>query len=206
MNANKISVVSVHGTDYYEDTNEGKSTKIIVYSKDSCEVLPKFASTIDDTNTICLKEKQKSLKEDRNEVSSKDAIEIIDDLISIISSHYTSDEKEGDIQRRVEIATLENEGRKKRTRSATVTDTQDIFDEKETKPYKSKGILTVKDAGEFAILSFGIIAASVLFAIPWTTIPRIDSIIYQSYWWEKIIPSAGYEVSLNLLGMFLQEI
>ena len=134
MNADKISVVSVHGTDYYEETNEVKSRKIIEYSKDSCQVLPKITSPIDDTNTICLKEIQKSLKEDRNEVSSKDPIEIVDDLISIISSHHTSDVKEGDIQRRVEIATLENEGRKKRTRSATFTDTQDTFDEKETKP------------------------------------------------------------------------
>ena len=37
---------------------------------------------------------------------------------------------------------------------------------------------------------FGIIAVSVIFAVPWTTIPRTDSIIYQSHWMEEILPSA----------------
>ena len=29
---------------------------------------------------------------------------------------------------------------------------------------------------------FGIIAVSIIFAVPWTSIPRTDSIIYQSHW------------------------
>ena len=37
---------------------------------------------------------------------------------------------------------------------------------------------------------FGIIASSVIFAMPWTTIPRTDSIIYQSYWMEILLPVA----------------
>ena len=37
---------------------------------------------------------------------------------------------------------------------------------------------------------FGIITFSVIFAMPWTTIPRTDSIAYQSYWMETLLPVA----------------
>ena len=37
---------------------------------------------------------------------------------------------------------------------------------------------------------FGIVGTSVFFAIPWTTIPRTDSIIYQSHWMEVLLPYA----------------
>ena len=37
---------------------------------------------------------------------------------------------------------------------------------------------------------FGIITFSVIFAMPWTIIPRTDSIIYQSYWMEILLPLA----------------
>ena len=36
---------------------------------------------------------------------------------------------------------------------------------------------------------FGILGISALFVIPWTTIPRTDSIIYQSHWMELLLPS-----------------
>jgi len=36
---------------------------------------------------------------------------------------------------------------------------------------------------------FGIVGISVLFVIPWTIIPRTDSIIYQSHWMELLLPS-----------------
>ena len=35
---------------------------------------------------------------------------------------------------------------------------------------------------------FGIISFSVLFAIPWTIIPRTNSIVYQKYWIEILLP------------------
>ena len=40
------------------------------------------------------------------------------------------------------------------------------------------------------ILIFGVIGISVLFNIPWTTIPRTNSIIYQSHWMEMLFPAA----------------
>ena len=40
-------------------------------------------------------------------------------------------------------------------------------------------------------LLFGIIGLGLLFAIPWTTIPRTNSIIYQSYWMEALLPAAS---------------
>ena len=41
---------------------------------------------------------------------------------------------------------------------------------------------------------FGIVGISVLFAIPWTTIPRTDSIIYQSHWMEVLLPSVANDM------------
>ena len=47
-------------------------------------------------------------------------------------------------------------------------------------------------------LIFGIIGLCVLFAIPWTTIPRTNSIIYQSYWMEALLPTASIQVLFAL--------
>ena len=54
------------------------------------------------------------------------------------------------------------------------------------------------------ILIFGIIGLSVLFNIPWTTIPRTDSIIYQSYWMEILFPIAIN--TLLLVGVRFQQL
>ena len=43
----------------------------------------------------------------------------------------------------------------------------------------------------FFVWIFGTIALSVVFAVPWTTIPRTNSIIYQSHWIEAIAPSTA---------------
>ena len=48
---------------------------------------------------------------------------------------------------------------------------------------------------------FGIIGISVLFSISWTTIPRTDSIIYQSHWMEVLLPSVANGVLNN--GAFI---
>ena len=40
------------------------------------------------------------------------------------------------------------------------------------------------------LISTGTIALCVLFFIPWTTVPRTDSIRYQSYWFETWLPHA----------------
>ena len=37
--------------------------------------------------------------------------------------------------------------------------------------------------------SIAVVGISILFVAPWTTIPRTNSIIYQSYWMEVLIPS-----------------
>ena len=42
------------------------------------------------------------------------------------------------------------------------------------------------------VLSIGIIAACILCVVPWTTIPRTNSILYQSWWMEMCLPSACY--------------
>ena len=41
---------------------------------------------------------------------------------------------------------------------------------------------------------FGIIGFSLLFIVPWTSIPRTDSIIYQSHWMEVLLPTASFQL------------
>ena len=48
-----------------------------------------------------------------------------------------------------------------------------------------------------SIRVFGIIAFSVLFSMPWTTIPRSNSIIYQSHWIEILLPCATVSLLLT---------
>ena len=45
-----------------------------------------------------------------------------------------------------------------------------------------------------SISAIKIIVFSVLFTIPWTVIPRTNSIIYQSHWWEVMIPMTTWFV------------
>ena len=49
----------------------------------------------------------------------------------------------------------------------------------------------LKDMLHIIIVSIAIIAASIVCSIPWTTIPRTNSIIYQSRWMEILLPLAS---------------
>ena len=44
--------------------------------------------------------------------------------------------------------------------------------------------------------SLGIISYCIIFIIPWTTIPRTNSIIYQSHWMEVILPVTSVSVAV----------
>ena len=67
--------------------------------------------------------------------------------------------------------------------------------EERTKERNRKLNLIVRSPG---FLLFGIIGLCVVFAIPWTTIPRTNSIIYQSNWMEALIPAASIHVLFTL--------
>ena len=61
----------------------------------------------------------------------------------------------------------------------------------------------IKDVGKaFGVSMFGIIGLSVIFAMPWTTVPRTDSIIYQSYWMETLLPVAVSRLSSTGVILF----
>ena len=75
----------------------------------------------------------------------------------------------------------------------SITTVQNISEEEE----KNGSIITninnvLKDVCTAICISvFGIIAFCALFCIPWTMIPRTNSIIYQTYWMEAILPMAS---------------
>ena len=76
-------------------------------------------------------------------------------------------------------------------KSIFIIDTRDVScDEHINQQYSQSERFSTKDAFKFLSLSVGIIGLCVLFIIPWTTIPRTDSIVYQSHWAEIILPSA----------------
>ena len=62
-----------------------------------------------------------------------------------------------------------------------------------TKKKRNKGNkLAPKDICRVLCLSlFGIVAFCVVFSLPWTTIPRTNSIIFQSSWFEVLLPNAS---------------
>ena len=80
----------------------------------------------------------------------------------------------------------------------SVISVQDINNDEETEETKEmSNKLNLEDLWKALCISiFGIVGISVLFAIPWTTIPRTDSIIYQSHWMEVLLPSVS-NVILN---------
>ena len=56
---------------------------------------------------------------------------------------------------------------------------------------KKESKFSLKDLFEtLGISAFGIIGFTCFFTIPWTLIPRTDSIIYQSHWMEVLLPWA----------------
>ena len=75
-------------------------------------------------------------------------------------------------------------------KSISIIDTQDVSCDEHIGQYSQSVRFSTKDAFKFLSLSVGIIGLCVLFIIPWTTIPRTDSIVYQSHWAEIILPSA----------------
>ena len=81
---------------------------------------------------------------------------------------------------------------------------EEVYDEEEERNAKHHSKSVLKDFLKAICIShFGIIAISVIFATPWTSIPRTDSIIYQSHWMEVNLPSAT--IALLVVGSrFLQ--
>ena len=67
------------------------------------------------------------------------------------------------------------------------------------KKYALKDILEA-----LGISVFGIIGFSLLFTVPWTSIPRTNSIIYQSHWMEVLLPHALTVLLLGAGTQFLE--
>ena len=53
----------------------------------------------------------------------------------------------------------------------------------------TEGNSASKTIRKMIFLSTAVLVMSILFVAPWTTIPRTNSIIYQSYWKEIMIPT-----------------
>ena len=67
-----------------------------------------------------------------------------------------------------------------------------ICDAEKEENAKIDGKLGLKDMVQALCISlFGIIGISVIFTVPLTSIPRTDSIIYQSHWMEINLPCAS---------------
>ena len=63
-------------------------------------------------------------------------------------------------------------------------------EEKEQKSKKVR-VMLKHICKAIGISVFGIIAVCMLFCIPWTIIPRTNSIIYQTYWMEIMLPTVS---------------
>ena len=85
---------------------------------------------------------------------------------------------------------------------------QEERNESETERNKRALLADIKS---LCISVLGIISFCLIFVIPWTTIPRTDSIIHQSHWIEALIPLATTiflitgHMFLNLITFFKEE-
>ena len=75
----------------------------------------------------------------------------------------------------------------------SITTVQNISEEEgKTGSINTESNNVLKDVCTAICISvFGIIAFCALFCIPWTIIPRTNSIIYQTYWMEAMLPMAS---------------
>ena len=97
---------------------------------------------------------------------------------------------------KISIASIQNKSEEEEKNESTNTESNNSL----------KDVCTA-----ICISIFGIIAFSTLFCIPWTIIPRTNSIIYQTHWMEAILPivsnyllTAGSE-TLNLATWMQEE-
>ena len=95
----------------------------------------------------------------------------------------------------------------------SVISIQDMNGGGETEENKStESRLNVKVVSKAIVISISkILAISLLGCIPWTSIPRANSIFYQFYWWQLLLPDAanrlwgtGYHI-LRLATWFKEE-
>lgn len=75
--------------------------------------------------------------------------------------------------------------------SVISVEVMDEYEETKDNLKKESTLSTITIIRTISILFFGIILICVLFIIPWTTIPRTDSILYQSHWMEVLLPMAS---------------
>ena len=184
--ANKISTIRVEDVSCKEDTEEEtkktNSLKIERASNKSIE----SASSININNSLFNEEIQEKMEEGINEYAARDEIGQFEDSISTISisSSYYDAENESQTKKKIK-----KNGQKTENLDTDIG-TQELHSEEEKMEYEPDNLTTLKDAGKGLIYSGAIIASCVLFVVPWTTIPRTDTIIYQSHWWETFLPSA----------------
>ena len=57
---------------------------------------------------------------------------------------------------------------------------------------ENKAFSKFRDTSRSIAVLIGIMAACVLCAVPWTTIPRTNSILFQAWWMELTIPTASF--------------
>ena len=64
-------------------------------------------------------------------------------------------------------------------------------EEPEESDSRQEYIGLLKDVCKIIAFSIGVIAICLVFFVPWTSIPRTNSIVYQSYWMESCLPNSS---------------
>ena len=106
------------------------------------------------------------------------------DSISVISLHDAYCKEEDEVDKK----NLSS----KHTESPSSLKTVSYLDEIRDDAGTVKVEATPKSLGKIIAFAIATIALSILPLIPWTTIPRTNSIIYQSSWLEVLLPTTTY--------------
>ena len=182
-----ISTIGVHDISCNEGTvEETKMTNSLVAERANNKSM-KLVSSMNINSTLFNEDIPEKREKDINNHAARDEIEIFEDSISVVSISNTSDDAEKESQRKTKI---DKKGQKKTEDLDTDRGTQEFHSVDEKMEYEPDNLTTLKVAGKCLAYSGAIIATCALFVVPWTSIPRTDTIVYQSQWWETFLPSA----------------
>ena len=184
--ADTISTIRVHDVSCNETTEEEtKKTNSLAAERASKKSMKSVSSM--NINSILFNEDiQEKLEKDIDNHTARDEIEIFEDSISVMSISNTSEDAESESQRQTKV---ERKGKKTEDLDADMG-RQELHSVDEKMEYGPDNLTTLNVAWKCLAYSGAIIAGCALFVVPWTSIPRNDTIVYQSHWWETFLPSA----------------
>ena len=129
--------------------------------------------------------------ERKNQLATNDCTGHPDDSVSIILSRVSScDSKRNTMTEEKESNLINGDVTDQFEDSISIIniDTVSCIEESDANIEKNENVSILKNAFKTLSFSLVIIGTALAIILPWTSIPRTNSIIYQSHWMEVVLP------------------